>query len=178
MGRLLVLLMGLLAAPLAATVVADFEHYTYLRSHETVRYRIDFEYGSGSDAVVEIITRGFDTAPRVTVLDSGRNVVKSRRDNGGDWTLDFSFTAIDEHNVYYIEVESAGHWIEGGFETNLLVRAEPDAEAVIYVDKYTTGRSRHHHHCSTGSGHGGLPLAGFAAAAAAIVWFRRRRLGA
>lgn len=178
MGRLLVLLMGLLAAPLAATVVADFEHYTYLRSHEAVRYRIDFDYGSGTEAVVEIITRGFDTAPRVTVLDSRRKEVKSRRDNGGDWTLDFSFTAIDEHSTYYIEVESAADWVEGGFETNLLVRAETDADADIYVDKYVSGHDRHHHDCSTGSGQGGLPLAGFAAAAAAIVWFRRRRFAA
>ena len=79
----------------------------YLRDHETVRYRVDIDYGIGTEADVDIYVRGFISPPRVRVLDSDYDEVKDKRDTNGDWTLDFDFTAKDHHSKYYVEVSGS-----------------------------------------------------------------------
>ena len=68
MTRLLLLAVILAGAAAAqAEVVAEFNDEVELRDHETVRYRIDLDYGTGTTADVDIFVRGFWTPPRVRV---------------------------------------------------------------------------------------------------------------
>ena len=177
----LLLLTGmLLSAPLAAVRLIDYQDDVYLRDHETVRYRIDIEYGIGTEADVDIFVRGFISPPRVRVLDSDKDEVKNKRDTDGDWTLDFDFRAKDHHAYYYIEVDCAHPWDDADFEVTLIVNGDQTGDANVQFEKYffdyESGHDSDHYNCTAGAGRGGWPLAMFAAVAAGLVWYRRRKV--
>lgn len=171
------------AAAAQAEVVAEFNDEVELRDHETVRYRIDIDYGTGTSADVDIFVRGFWTPPRVRVLDSNRKEVKDERDTNGDWDLDFDFTARDNHSVYYVEVDSAWPGDASRFDVILTVNADAlaGADADIRIDKfyydYESGDDSDHYDCAV-NGKAGLwailPLGALALLAAR----RRRRVAA
>lgn len=178
MGRL-VLLAVLLAAPLSAEMITDYQDDVFLRDHETVRYRIDIEYGSGTEAEVDIVVRGFTAPPRVRILDERRHEVKRREDTDGDWTIAPSFTAREGSDTYYIELDSANPGWDGDFEITISVYASASAgaDADVRFDKYffdyESGNASDHYHCSTSAG-GGWTLIALAFAALGCVYLRRR----
>lgn len=168
----------LISAPLAAVELAEYHDEVYLRDHETVRYRIDIDYGIGTEADVDIYVRGFISPPRVRVLESDKDEVKDVRDTDGDWTLDFDFTAKDFSSKYYVEVDSANPGLDGDFEVIIVVNGDSTGDASVGFDRYffdfESGDESDHYNCSTSTGSGGWPLAMFAGAAIAAVYLRRR----
>lgn len=133
---LTVLILG--AAGLSAEVVAEYNDDVELRDHETIRYRVDIDYGLGTSVDVDIYVRGLWAPPRVRVLDSRKKEVKDERDTSGDWILDFDFRAIDEHDHYYIEVDSAwpGHEIKLDVFLKVNAAAADDASATFSFNKF------------------------------------------
>lgn len=172
----------LLSAPLAAVELAEFQDDVYLRDHETVRYRVDIDYGVDTEADVDIYVRGFISPPRVRVLDSDRDEVKDKRDTDGDWTLDFDFTAKDTHDHYYVEVDSANPSHDGDFEVIIVVNGDATGDASVHFEKYyfdyESGDDSDHYNCSANAGSGGWPLALLAATAIGVVVLRRRKVAA
>lgn len=185
MGRIPLLILGGLllcaAAPLQAELIGEFDDFVYLHDHETVRYRLDIDYGSGSQVDVDIFVRGIYEPPRVRVLDSDRDEVKDERDTSGDYILDFDFLAKLPHETYYIEVDSAHPWSDSEFDVFIEVYAPAtdNASAEIRFDKfyydYETGDDSDHYDCSTHAGSGGWPLAALAVTVVGALWFRQRR---
>ncbi|MBE7493041.1 MAG: hypothetical protein HS108_14975 [Planctomycetes bacterium] len=181
MTRLLlmaVLLAG--AAGLPAVVIADFQDDVELRSHETVRYRIDIEFGTATSVDIDIVVRGFWTPPRVRVLDARKKELKDVRDRDGDWKLDFDFLARDEHTTYFIEVDSAWPGDASRFDVRLKINAETlaGASAEARFDKfffdYESGDDSDHYDCAVRARSGFwalLPLG-----ALALLALGRRRL--
>jgi hypothetical protein len=178
--RYLVILALLLAAPLSAELVGDYQDDVYLRDHETARYRIEIDYGTGTSADVDIIVRGFNAPPRVRVLDEDRDEVREVEDTDGDWTIEPGFTAKDDNSHYFIELDSANPGWEGDFEITISVYASSTAGAAadIHFDKYyfdyESGDDSDHYDCSTGAGTGGWPLIALALAAIGAVYLRLR----
>jgi MYXO-CTERM domain-containing protein len=179
--RYLVILALLAATPLSAELVTDYQDDVYLRDHETVRYRIDFDYGTGTSADVDIVVRGFSAPPRVRVLDEERDEVREVEDTDGDWIIEPGFTAKDENGTYYIELDSANPSWDGDFEITISVHAPESAGATadIHFDDYRydyeSGDDSDHYDCSTAAGAGGWPVFALALAAIGAVYLRRRR---
>ena len=176
----LLLLVGMvLSTPLAAVELVEYQDDVYLRDHETVRYQVDIDYGTDTEADVDILVRGFISPPRVRVLDSDNDEVKDLRDRNGDWTLDFDFTAKDHHNKYFIEVDCANPSHDGDFEVIISVNGDAAGDASVnfvrYYFDYESGDDSDHYDCSTTTGSGGLPLALLAATALGVVYWRRRK---
>ncbi|MCB9895569.1 MAG: hypothetical protein H6839_14065 [Planctomycetes bacterium] len=172
----------LFGAPLAADTVVQYQDDVYLRDHETVRYRVDIDYGTGTSAQLNATVRGFDTPPRVRILDSNYRELRDVRDSDGDWQVEPSITAFDSHDHYFIEVDSANAWHEGLFEVTITVGADsadnPDADVsfVKYFYDYESGDPSDHNDCAANVGASGWPLALIATLGAAAVLLRRRRL--
>lgn len=176
------ILLAVAAAPsLSAEVVTEYNDFVVLDDHETIRYRVQLDYGAGTDADVDIWVRGYDAPPRVRVLDSDRDEKKDVRDTDGDWTLDFDFRAAEPHTVYYIELDSAEPWQEGGFDVRITVNAPAGngAEATISFSSdfydHESGDDSDHYDCAAGPGRRGLPLLLPALLGLGAYWFRRRR---
>lgn len=182
MTRLLLLATVLAAATAAnAAVIADYNDEVELRDHETIRYRIDIDYGAGATVDVDIFVRGFWTPPRVRVLDSRKREIKDVRDTDGDWDLDFDFEAHDEHEFYFVEVDSAWPGDASRFDVYLTVNAPltSGASAEIRFEKffvdYESGDPSDHYDCAVSQRAGLwalLPLG----ALAVLSRVRRRRV--
>lgn len=176
----LLLLVGIVtSAPLSAVVLVEYQDDVYLRDHETVRYRVNIDYGIATDADVDILVRGFISPPRVRVLDSDRDEVKDVRDTDGDWTLDFDFRAKDHHAWYYIEVDSAVPSSDGDFEVTIVVNGDASGDAnvqfVKYYFDYESGDDSDHYDCAVREGAGTLPLALLGGTALVALFLRRRK---
>lgn len=180
----LLLLAGLLisaASPLSAELLVEYQDDVYLRDHETVRYAIDLDYGTGTDASIEVLVRGFNGPPRVRILDDNHHELKDARDTDGDWTVNPSANAHAPIVRYYVEVDSAIPSRDGDFEVTIFVDAPNgnNADAVVFFDKYyfdhESGDASDHYDCTVHSGAGGWPLGMLALAGFAAFWFRQRR---
>ena len=181
---ILLLLAGVLittAAPLAAETVTQYRDDVYLRDHETVRYRVDIDYGTGTDAQLNVFVRGFNVAPRVRILDDRKRELRDVRDSDGDWTINPSITANDSHPYYFVEVDSANPSYDGDFEVTITVGADATngADASVEFEKYffdyESGDASDHHDCAAVAGANAWPLA-LLAVLGTVVYFRRRRL--
>lgn len=170
------------AASASAEVIAQFDDDVLLRDHETVRYRIDVDYGAGAIADLDIVVRGFSTPPRVRVLDSNKKELKDVRDTDGDWKLDFDITLHDTHDHYFVEVDSARPGDDSHMDVLLTVSADASnaATADIFIDKFfldfESGDASDHNDCAAGVGMTPwalLPLAGLG-----VLAVRRRRQAA
>lgn len=180
MTRLLLIAIVLAgAAGVHAEVIAELNDEVELRAYETVRYRIDIDYGTGRNADVDIYVRGLWTPPRVRVLDSRKHEEKDVRDTNGDWDLDFDFEAHDGHDHYYVEVDSAWPGDRSKFEVFITVNADiaNGASADVSFSTYKTDHDNSDHYdCAVNSRAGLwaiLPLGALALLAA-----RRRRVAA
>jgi len=167
------------AAAVHAEVIADFEDEVELRPYETVRYRIDIDYGTGRNADVDVFVRGLWTPPRVRVLDSRKKEVEDVADTSGDWNLDFDFLAHDGHDHYYVEIDSKWGGDSSKFEVFLTVNADAlnNASAEVSVSKYKYDYDNSDHHdcaVSTRAGMWGLLPLG----ALALLAVRRRKVAA
>lgn len=179
---ILLMLAGALigAAPLAAETLTEYQDDVYLRDHETVRYRVDIDYGTGTTAQLGVVVRGFNTAPRVRILDERKREIRDVRDTDGDWTVEPSITANDSNSYYFVEVDAANAWNEGDFEVTIVVDAPAanNADASVSFEKYffdyESGDESDHYDCAVHAGAGSWPLAGLALLAAAALWRRRR----
>ncbi|MBZ0136921.1 MAG: hypothetical protein K8I27_11165 [Planctomycetes bacterium] len=176
----LIILTGVIfSASLSAVVLTEYQDDVYLRDHETVRYRVNIEYGAATEADVDILVRGFISPPRVRVLEPDKDEVKDVRDTDGDWTLDFDFTAKDFHNHYFIEVDSANPGHDGDFEVTIIVNGDAGGDASVHFVKYyfdyESNDASDHYDCSTHPGGGGWPVALLAGAALGAVYLRRRK---
>lgn len=180
----LLLLAGLLisaASPLSAELLIEYQDDVYLRDHETVRYAIDLDYGTGTDASIEVLVRGFNAPPRVRILDDNHHELKDARDTDGDWTVNPSANAHAPIVRYYVEVDSAIPSHDGDFEVTIFVDAPNgnNADAVVFFDKYyfdhESGDASDHYDCTAHSGAGSWPLAMIGLVAGGALWFRRCR---
>jgi LPXTG-motif cell wall-anchored protein len=180
MGRLVLLALLIAAAPLSAELVTEYQDDVLLRDHETVRYRVDIDYGTATEADVDVVVRGFTAPPRVRILNEDRREVKEVEDTDGDWTIEPGFTAKDSNATYYIEVDSANPGWEADFEVTISVHAPASAaaDADVAFERYyfdhESGDASDHYECSTGTGTDGWPLIGVALAALGTVYLRRR----
>lgn len=169
------------AAPLNAETIIEYQDDVYLRDHETVRYAVDLDYGSGTDASIEVLVRGFISPPRVRILDDNHKEIKETRDTDGDWTISPSITAHAPVTRYYVEVDSARPLDEGDFEVTIFVYAEDGngADADVFFDKYyfdhESGDDSDHYDCTVQSGAGSWPLALIGLFAGGALWFGRRK---
>jgi MYXO-CTERM domain-containing protein len=183
MARWTLLLLGLLftAAPLSAEFITDYQDDVYLRDHETVRYKVNIDYGTGTDASIDVLVRGFDGPPRVRILDDNRHEIKDVRDHDGDWTVNPSITAHDPIRHYYVEVDSALPSRDGNFEVTITLYAPTGnaADGEIFFDKYyfdyESGDESDHYDCSVHAGAGSWPLALLALTALSALYLGRRR---
>lgn len=183
MGRIpLWIMAGLLLAassPLQAELIGDYEDSVYLRDHETVRYRLDIDYGRGAEVDVDIFVRGLHAPPRVRVLEGDFDEVKRRRDTNHDYILDFDFTAKLPNETYFIEVDSAHPWKSGRFDISFeaYAPAVDRADASFRFSKFfidrESGNDSDHYDCAARPG-GGWPLAAFGLVAGGVLWLRRR----
>lgn len=181
MTRLMLIALVLAGATaIQAKVIADFDDDVELRAHETVRYRIDIDYGTGGTADVDIFVRGFWTPPRVRVLDSRRKEVKDVRDTNGDWELDFDFEAHDEHAFYFVELDSAWPGDASRFDIYLRVNATIASGAtaeirfVKFFRDYESGDDSDHYDCAVSSRAGLWAIVPLGALALLAVRRRRR----
>lgn len=181
-GLLLSALLAVAAAPLSAEIIAEFDDAVYLRDHETARYRIDLDYGSGSEIDVDIFVRGLFDPPRVRVINSSGDEVKDRRDTSGDWILDFDFMAKNPSNTYWVEVDNAIPGRDNDFDVFITVNAAAvdGASATVRFEKfffdYESGDDSDHYDCTANTGVNGWPLAALGVLAGAALYFRRREL--
>ncbi|MCA8915761.1 MAG: hypothetical protein KDB90_10145 [Planctomycetes bacterium] len=172
----------LYGAPLAAETITQYQDDVFLRDHETVRYRVDIDYGTGTTAQLNVAVRGFDCAPRVRILSSSFRELREVRDTDGDWTVEPSITANDSHDHYFVEVDAASAWHEGLFEVTVTVSADPannpdaDVSFVKYFYDYESGDPSDHHDCAAVAGANAWPLALLAFLGAGAIVVRRRRL--
>jgi hypothetical protein len=177
--RYFVLLALLAAAPLSAELLTEYQDDVYLRDHETVRYRIDIDYGSGDEADVDVLVRGFTAPPRVRILNEDRREIKEVEDTDGDWTIEPGFTARDTNARYYVEVDSASPSSEADFEVTIRVYAPATsaADADVSFDKFyfdhESGDASDHYDCSTGAG-SSWTLIALALAALGALYVRQR----
>lgn len=180
MGRYLLFLLAVVGAASAnAAVFLEYSDGRFLRDYETVRYRIDLEYGEAAEIRINIIARGLDNAPRVRVLDSRRRILTNRRDNGADHVLDFHYTArASRDDTFFIDVTHKYAPRSGHIDVTLQLDAETDADGVISFDRYYFDYHRpedRHDGCSaSAAGTSALPLL----LAAGVLWARRRRRSA
>lgn len=178
--RYFLLIALLLAAPLSAELITEYQDDVYLRDHETVRYRVDIDYGAGTEADVDILVRGFTAPPRVRVLNENGKEIKEVEDTDGDWTIEPGFTAKDSNSRYFIEVDSANPGWEADLEVTITVHADASAAAdadVSFDDfrfDYESGDASDHYNCSTGTRSGGWSLIALVLAALGAVYVRRR----
>lgn len=178
--RYFVLLALLCASPLCAEMLTEYQDDVFLRDHETVRYRVDIDYGTGDEADVTILVRGFISPPRVRVLNEDRREIEEVEDTDGDWTVRPRFTARDANAFYFIEVDSANPNSEGEFEVTVQVEADASAAADAdvafekYYFDYESGDASDHYDCSTGTGTGGWPMFALAIGLIGVVYLRRR----
>jgi MYXO-CTERM domain-containing protein len=178
--RYFLILALLMAAPLSAELLTDYQDDVYLRDHETVRYRVNIDYGTGTEADVDIVVRGFISPPRVRVLNEDRREIREVEDTDGDWTVEPGFTAKDSNASYFIEVDCANPASDGDFEVTIEVHAEntaaasSDVEFEKYYFDYESGDASDHYNCSTGGGTGGWPVFALAFTALGAVYLRRR----
>lgn len=186
MGRIALLfvcgLMVAAASPLSAELIEEYEDFVFLHDHETVRYRVEIDYGTASEVDVDLYVRGIYEPPRVRVMEGDRDEVKDVRDRNGDYILDFDFTAkVDADHTYYVEVDCASPWDASEFDVFIEVYAPAGSGAAANVrfDKfytdYETGDDSDHYDCSTGADDGGWPLVMLGAGVIGAVWFRQRR---
>lgn len=183
MFRILCLLLAFTcAAGAQAAVISQFDHEVRLRAYETVRYRLNIDFGTASVASVDVVVRGFNVPPRVRVLDSRKKEMRDVRDRDGDWKLDFDFNASTEHTTYFIEVDSANPGDRADLDVLITVHADQfaDASADVKIDRYfidrESGDDSDHYDCAARPGAGLwalLPLGPLVLLAA-----RRRRAAA
>lgn len=173
-------LLAVLAAPASAEVIAEFDDFVYLRERETVRYRIDLDYGTGSEIDVDLFVRGLLDPPRVRVIDSDFDEVKNVSDRSGDWILDFDFWARSPSNTYWIEVDNHVPWRDNELDVFITVNAAAadGAAAEVRFEKFfidrESGDDSDHYDCAARAGVNGWPLVALGALAIAAVYFRRR----
>lgn len=171
----LILFAALFAGALAAERITDFNDTVFLRSYETVRYRIPFDYGSAPSADLRVIVRGFGAPPRVRLLNADFGEARESRDTNGDGIVDFTHRASQPR--YWLEVDSAAPGDSGDFEIRVLIDAADGsgASAQVEFDKYFRDYWRDDHDgCTTREG--GLWWLGALAALGAGLAIRRRRL--
>lgn len=180
MARLwMILLLAIGGASLSAQVFLEYEDSTYLRDYETARYRIDLDYGADNSLDIRIIARGISAPPRVRVLDSDKDILTNRTDNGADGILDFTFHAFaNDDDTFYIDLTHKYGAQSGTIELTLQVResAGQGADATINFDRYFNDyhRPEDRNDCSTGAGTGTSALLALLALAAGALWFRHR----
>jgi MYXO-CTERM domain-containing protein len=179
MRWLMLLLAAAGASALSAEIFLEYKDSVYLRDYETARYRVDLDYGSGSQMRINIIARGFDHPPRVRVRDSEKDLITNREDNGADGILDFYVTARQSRDrTFFIDVTHKYAGQAGSIDVTLQLDADPeiDADGVIAFDKYYFDyhRPEDRHDCAAGSGSGSAMMA-LGVMAVGAMWFRRRR---
>lgn len=180
MTRLMLITMLALGAGAAnAEILTQFEHNAFLRSYETIRYRIDIDYGSNNFVDIDVEVRGFSGPPRVRVLDTFNKELLDERDTSGDWSLDFDFVGYPDRAVYFIEVDCANPAEAADIGVLLTVNAQSSvtANARVTIDKYyfdhESDDPSDHYDCAANPRAGLWALAPFAGLAALTL--RRRR---
>ncbi len=182
MRALIILGMLVAATPMLAAELDFYSDYLCLEDHETVRYRVDLEFGSDEEMSIDIFVEGIDAPPRVRVLDSNRKERKERVDTSGDWELDFRFHAKDNHDTYYIEIDSDWPWEWSEFVIELSVHASDDnvgSDASIDFDRFffdfESNDDSDHYDCAARSGAPNPWWLVLPAGAALAAYVRRRR---
>lgn len=179
---LLALLLALCAAPLMAQdEVIEFNDFVPLRDHETVRYRIDIDYGSDDEVELRVYVRGFGGPPRVRILDEDYDERREVEDTSGDWEVDVTYVARSTSARYYVEVDSDTPWHPADMDINIRVLApetqgaSADVDFVkVFVDRESNDESDHYD-CAAHPGAGAWPLAALVLAGLGAATLRRRR---
>jgi len=152
--KLLVPLILLFAAPLTAAELAEYQDLIYLREGEVARYQVLIDYGIAPDATIHVFARGFDSPPRVRILDPDDGELKERHDTSGDWIISFSYRASRVRGELYVELENAYHNHTSDYEITIRVVAEDATGAtadVSFEKTYYRGGfydNTGHVHCS------------------------------
>lgn len=183
MGRFMLLAFAALLLPaLAAQTFLEYDDEIYLRDHETVRYRVDVDFGTGTSVLLKLYVRGLNAAPRVRVLDIDRDEISSRVDNGTDWVVDYNVRLYaSKGESFFVDVDAKYGFESGWFDVTLQLEA-PDAQLAdgdIFFDKtFVDWRNRDHrddhHDCAVRSNAGTGTLAGFALLGGLALWRRRK----
>jgi len=182
MTRLLIIAAMMLGAGAAhAIILTQYNDDVWLHAHETIRYRVEIDYGTGTSARIDLSVRGITQPPRVRVLDSLKKEVRDVRDTDGDWKLEFGINAVSIHPVYFVEVDSARPGEGAQMDNTITVSADAlnDASAFVSIDRvfkdFESGDDSDHYDCVARPATtlwALLPIGGLAAMAAA----RRRKV--
>ncbi len=181
MGRVLLLAIAALALPaLSAQTFLEYDDEVFLHDHETVRYRIDVDHGTGTSVLLKLYVRGYNAAPRVRVLDGDRDEISSREDNGADWLLDYNVRLYASRGeTFFVDVDAKYGFESGWFDVTLQLEAPESqlADGDIFFDKtFTDWRNRDHddsNDCAVQATGSTLPLAALGLLAALALWRRR-----